>query len=263
MQYNNNSYDHDGRAHAHQSSTHHPRQSHSNIPSDFTSDYPSQQHPHGMSTYQAGSSPPAGTYLGNSPTDVLHPLPFSGYSQHGPSVTADGHRPYYAPPAAAPTYSQSQPPTHSTPRYPAATSTHMVSQHGHHNAPRHSQQFVTTPVQAYQATSSASTSTSHRSRSTMDPYYHMSGNPQHSGHSSSPPYPSSSRHVHSHSAPVGDRYPCELCDRTFTRSHDRRRHYETVHAAVPTMHKCRHCKKDFSRADSLKRHCGNGCGEEQ
>ena len=60
---------------------------------------------------------------------------------------------------------------------------------------------------------------------------------------------------------AGERYPCDLCDRSFTRLHDRRRHYETVHATSPVLHRCRYCRKEFVRADALKRHIDNGCDE--
>ncbi|KAM6502108.1 hypothetical protein JOM56_002085 [Amanita muscaria] len=60
---------------------------------------------------------------------------------------------------------------------------------------------------------------------------------------------------------VGERFPCEKCGKTFSRSHDRKRHHETQHLATPVMHRCQYCEKEFSRADSLKRHLDNGCDE--
>ncbi|KAH7912421.1 hypothetical protein BJ138DRAFT_1112374 [Hygrophoropsis aurantiaca] len=214
------------------------------------------------------SSSQGGTYLGSPPADILHPLPFSSYPQHSSSAAMDIRRTYYDPNATAQSYSQPSHTLHSS-QYQSAPSNHVVSHGHHHSAQMHSPQFVPTPSQAYQAYSHANTvtSTSHRPRSTVDPYYHMSPNAQHTSHSHShsPPYPTRSAHPSSAppSVPLvsGDRYPCELCDRTFTRSHDRRRHYETVHAPVPVVHRCRYCNKDFSRADSLKRHLDNGCEE--
>lgn len=48
--------------------------------------------------------------------------------------------------------------------------------------------------------------------------------------------------------PSPERYPCELCKgKTFSRSHDRKRHYETHHTAHPPVHLCRFCNKPFSR----------------
>lgn len=62
-------------------------------------------------------------------------------------------------------------------------------------------------------------------------------------------------------SPTGERFLCERCGKTFSRSHDRKRHYETQHLASPVIHRCRYCEKEFSRADSLKRHLDNGCDE--
>lgn len=62
-------------------------------------------------------------------------------------------------------------------------------------------------------------------------------------------------------SPSGERFPCEKCGKTFSRSHDRKRHHETQHLATPIIHRCRWCEKEFSRADSLKRHVDNGCDE--
>ncbi|KAJ3969731.1 hypothetical protein EV361DRAFT_963883 [Lentinula raphanica] len=62
-------------------------------------------------------------------------------------------------------------------------------------------------------------------------------------------------------SPSNERFPCEICGKTFSRSHDRKRHHETQHIASPVLHRCRYCRKEFSRADSLKRHLDNGCDE--
>ncbi|KAF5351793.1 hypothetical protein D9756_007635 [Leucocoprinus leucothites] len=62
-------------------------------------------------------------------------------------------------------------------------------------------------------------------------------------------------------SPSGERFPCEKCGKTFSRSHDRKRHHETQHLPTPVLHRCRYCEKEFSRADSLKRHLDNGCDE--
>ncbi|KAF9462465.1 hypothetical protein BDZ94DRAFT_731824 [Collybia nuda] len=63
------------------------------------------------------------------------------------------------------------------------------------------------------------------------------------------------------SSPSGERFPCDRCGKTFSRSHDRKRHHETQHLPTPVIHRCRYCEKEFSRADSLKRHLDNGCDE--
>lgn len=168
---------------------------------------------------------------------------------------------------------------------PSAHLSPQPSRHHAHLSQQQQQQFIPTPVQTFQGYPSAGSNSSGRSRSSIEPYYHMSPNPQHVVHAP----PASTTHVtggtggrsttahgpgtsHSHHAHVnthtstivvaaGERYPCDLCDRSFTRLHDRRRHYETVHATSPVLHKCRYCRKDFSRADSLKRHIDNGCDE--
>ncbi|KAJ3992604.1 hypothetical protein F5050DRAFT_1811317 [Lentinula boryana] len=62
-------------------------------------------------------------------------------------------------------------------------------------------------------------------------------------------------------SPSNERFPCEICGKTFSRSHDRKRHHETQHIPSPVLHRCRYCRKEFSRADSLKRHLDNGCDE--
>jgi len=61
--------------------------------------------------------------------------------------------------------------------------------------------------------------------------------------------------------PSAERYPCDRCPKTFSRAHDRKRHFETQHTLAPTVWKCPYCEKDFSRSDSLKRHTQNGCDE--
>jgi hypothetical protein len=48
-------------------------------------------------------------------------------------------------------------------------------------------------------------------------------------------------------SPSGERFPCEKCGKTFSRSHDRKRHHETQHLATPIIHRCRWCEKEFSR----------------
>lgn len=60
-------------------------------------------------------------------------------------------------------------------------------------------------------------------------------------------------------SPEIERFPCDKCDKTFSRAHDRKRHYESQHSTHPYLHRCRFCNKEFSRADSLKRHIDNGC----
>lgn len=49
------------------------------------------------------------------------------------------------------------------------------------------------------------------------------------------------------SSASGERFPCEKCGKTFSRSHDRKRHHETQHLATPIYHVCPYCSKEFSR----------------
>ncbi|KAG2096399.1 hypothetical protein BD769DRAFT_1780814 [Suillus cothurnatus] len=200
-------------------------------------------------------------------SNPLQPPPFSNHPQHGTSSGMDTRRTYYPPPPPpAPVnqpdaYYPSHHPSGPSPHYAINSHSHIEPQTLHaHSGP---QQFIPTPSQTYQVYSSTVPSNS-RSRPTIEPYYHMSPNPQHATQgSSSPAVPRPVHHTSPTTNPalIGDRFPCELCDRSFTRSHDRRRHYETVHATTPVLHRCRYCGKDFSRADSLKRHIDNGCDE--
>ena len=49
------------------------------------------------------------------------------------------------------------------------------------------------------------------------------------------------------SSPSGERFPCDKCGKTFSRSHDRKRHHETQHLISPVIHSCKYCGKEFSR----------------
>lgn len=97
----------------------------------------------------------------------------------------------------------------------------------HTHAVHHETRYIPTPAQTMQ-----SYQTNHPSRSALTP-------------------PKSSP------SPGVERYACDKCDRTFSRPHDRKRHYESQH--LQTSHSCQYCRKEFSRADSLKRHLDNGC----
>jgi hypothetical protein len=52
-------------------------------------------------------------------------------------------------------------------------------------------------------------------------------------------------------SPTTERFPCEKCGKTFSRSHDRKRHHETQHLSTPVVHRCRYCEKEFSRRVAL------------
>ena len=60
------------------------------------------------------------------------------------------------------------------------------------------------------------------------------------------------------SPPPPVRYLCDKCGATFSRSHDRNRHFETTHSDNPPVHKCERCRKQFSRADAKRRHQADG-----
>lgn len=200
---------------------------------------------------------------GNQSSSISQPIPSSNHPHHSVSPTTDTRRPYY-PPADQPStyFSSHQYSSAPGPQYTTNSHAHVDPQVVRSHA--HSQHFIPTPSQTYHAYPSATTS-NQRVRPTVEPYYHMSPNPQLNTQSSSPPPAPRSAHTStspsSNPALLGERYPCGLCDRSFTRSHDRRRHCETVHATSPVLHRCRYCGKDFSRADSLKRHVDNGCDE--
>lgn len=44
-----------------------------------------------------------------------------------------------------------------------------------------------------------------------------------------------------------ERFPCTLCGKDFSRSHDRKRHYSTSHDMNGEKPICEYCKKTFSR----------------
>ncbi|KAJ3204838.1 hypothetical protein HK099_001013 [Clydaea vesicula] len=50
-----------------------------------------------------------------------------------------------------------------------------------------------------------------------------------------------------------DSLKCLLCNYTFQRKHDLKRHHRTKHLNI-RPHKCEHCNKGFGRRDALERH---------
>ncbi|KAJ4483944.1 hypothetical protein J3R30DRAFT_3698981 [Lentinula aciculospora] len=135
------------------------------------------------------------------------------------------------------------------------------------NPPSHRDRFIPTPSEiALYGNYPGSVSDQHASQSpaTYSTPGHYS---RHHRQTSMSPILSTSRATSARSphasttSPSNERYPCEICGKTFSRSHDRKRHHETQHIASPVLHRCRYCRKEFSRADSLKRHLDNGCDE--
>ncbi|KAL0956821.1 hypothetical protein HGRIS_002932 [Hohenbuehelia grisea] len=184
-------------------------------------------------------SPEAHRFSGNA-----NP-PNGYYSSNGSSSTQAGY-----PPGSASYYDPSQ-------SYPQSSM-------GHSQSPR----FIPTPSElatnypGYSADGRAISPSQSRRPEYYSAEYHQqlaSSQLQHGGR-----IPSSrprSTAPTSNNAASGERFPCEKCGKTFSRSHDRKRHHETQHLAQPVMHRCRFCVKEFSRADSLKRHLDNGCDE--
>ncbi|KIK94098.1 hypothetical protein PAXRUDRAFT_473139 [Paxillus rubicundulus Ve08.2h10] len=246
MQYNHYPRQDPRQIHPSAHSSRHP----SHTPNDFATD---PSHHHTAVPYPTvNTQMPCGN-MANHPSSPQQ-FPFSPYTPQSSQV--DERRSYFAPTShanALDRYALSHSPPSSY-----APSAHMSSPR---HVPQHGQHFIPTPSQTYQVYSSPSPASPPHSRSSVEPYYHMSPNPQHPVHSPAPVHNGRSTHLPNSSTATGDRFPCELCERSFTRLHDRRRHYETVHASSPVFHNCRYCHKDFSRADSLKRHLDNGCDE--
>ncbi|KAI0338302.1 hypothetical protein BDW22DRAFT_1382629 [Trametopsis cervina] len=119
------------------------------------------------------------------------------------------------------------------------------------NAPSpHLPRFTSTPAQSL-----------HQSH--QHPLYshqqQQQSHPSHSHHSQQQQQQALLAYTPAPPSPGTERFPCERCDKTFSRAHDRKRHYESQHAARPVSHRCPYCRKEFSRADSMKRHVDNGC----
>ena len=68
------------------------------------------------------------------------------------------------------------------------------------------------------------------------------------------PFTTTPRTAVQNTSPPPLRYQCDRCGTTFSRLHDRNRHYESTHSENPPVHKCERCRKQFSRADAKKRH---------
>lgn len=74
----------------------------------------------------------------------------------------------------------------------------------------------------------------------------------------SSPFTNTPRTAVQTTSPPTIRYQCDKCGTTFSRLHDRNRHYESTHSENPPIHKCERCRKQFSRADAKKRHQDDG-----
>jgi hypothetical protein len=72
------------------------------------------------------------------------------------------------------------------------------------------------------------------------------------------PFTTTPRTAVQNTPPPPIRFQCDKCGNTFSRSHDRNRHYESTHSDNPPIHKCGGCGRRFSRADAKKRHQDDG-----
>ena len=279
----------------------HPASHPSQSPDDYPPSYPDPSHQHAALSYAAvtpatplpagsiGASLPSFSFISliTCPPAAHQNITSQYYSPYVTQGTPEEHRSYYPSPpqdSAIEHYSAASSPatSYATPSPSSHVSSVNSPPSGHQTQLSQSQQnqFIPTPSQAYQVYSSVGPTPSARSRAAIEPYYHMSPNPQHAVHphavpmahgaggrnsaapgTSHPHHVQASTHTGTIVVAAGERYLCNRCERTFTRSHDRRRHYETVHSTSPLLHKCRFCRKDFSRSDSLKRHVDNGCDE--
>ncbi|EMD33715.1 hypothetical protein CERSUDRAFT_87043 [Gelatoporia subvermispora B] len=198
-----------------------PHAAMSGAPAHGTRDVPYTRTPATGHTYGGGhaSAPPA---------------PRTSYGSASPSPM---QVPGYGAQSSA-GYGQQSIPTSSsrqgTAEYPARHMTYPVPAYAAPYAHSHAGQgaFIPTPAQTMQSFST---------------------------HGAGPPSGSLALAPASASAGGEQRFPCSECERTFSRAHDRKRHYESQH--LQTSHNCQYCTKQFSRTDSLKRHIDNGCGE--
>ncbi|EED82052.1 predicted protein [Postia placenta Mad-698-R] len=190
-----------------------------------------QPHPYHPSSGYANVGVPHPSYqspqYSQMPAEQQNVYSPQAYGQHSPAFPAAGSRSgqYSGGPPASPTYGSSS----YAPAHPAQYG--LVSPAPHPSAPQ-ATRYIPTPAQSMQS------------------YAYGTGRGGASGSNIVLPPPASP-------SPGIERYQCDRCDRTFSRPHDRKRHYESQH--MLTSHTCQYCRKDFSRADSLKRHLDNGC----
>ncbi|EIM83006.1 uncharacterized protein STEHIDRAFT_114054 [Stereum hirsutum FP-91666 SS1] len=112
-----------------------------------------------------------------------------------------------------------------------------VAHHGHipHGSIPHGQ-----PINSFPGGHSVATHHGHS-------YYHAQPSSQYTLHPVGHQAPSSSS-----SQPAQPTHRCDICDQTFTRGGDLKRHRDSVHSE--RLHKCTICQKTYTRTDSLTRH---------
>jgi hypothetical protein len=194
-----------------------------------------------------------------------HRPPFTNDQRPG-TPGGGSSRVYQYPPVATPSTSQAH--LHAHPGYPAQMNQYAPSPTRDPGVP----QFIPTPSQAMEYRQHADTSRqSHRRTGSVSSPLNPGYNPSPPIATQIPPGVPPSQHyptqyastsavpVNYPSTSTGDRFVCSQCGATFSRAHDRKRHYETQHLESPPVHRCQHCLKEFSRGDSLKRHLDKGC----
>ncbi|GBE80470.1 predicted protein [Sparassis crispa] len=206
-----------------QPSYYHPSRYNSSDP-PYPSSHYTPQHSQYPQTTAAHQAPPSNMYSNaRIPELTLRDLPFS--NTHPTSALGrQGHPGYGAATVPPQPYRPCSHPTSSSAQYGSSMSSLQSLAEGH--------QYYSTPAH------------------TMQMY------PPHGSHTPGP-HASIVIPPSTPEAPTVERYQCDKCDKTFGRSHDRKRHFETQHMQ-PHPHLCPQCKKSFSRGDSLKRHIDNG-----
>ncbi|KAF8893462.1 hypothetical protein BD779DRAFT_1669751 [Infundibulicybe gibba] len=219
--------------------------------------------------YHAGANPHNGDYYQN----------VAGSASHNPQYpTPAGGAQYYPPPTIVASSSSSIP----EPSYPTSPSYYTgqyASRHtGQQPSPSAQGHFIPTPSETAHPYSNYSRRTPGPQSPPISDIYAHGEYPSQSPHVVPSTHRSASQRAMqistgrprtaptsnmspTASSPPTERFPCEKCGKTFSRSHDRKRHHETQHLSTPVIHRCKFCEKEFSRADSLKRHVDNGCDE--
>jgi Zinc finger, C2H2 type len=197
-------------------------------------------------------------------TSGAHHSPFTNERPGTPGGVSTRSSQY--PPVAAPNTPQAQ--SYAHPGYPSQMNQYPPS----HTRDPSAQQFIPTPSQALEYRHHADTSRqSHRRTGSVSSPLNPGYNPSPPIATQIPPNVPLSQHYPTQyastsaitpnypSTTAGDRFVCSRCGATFSRAHDRKRHYETQHLESPPVHRCQHCQREFSRSDSLKRHLDKGC----
>ncbi|KAF5355526.1 hypothetical protein D9758_006383 [Tetrapyrgos nigripes] len=223
---------------------------------------PPQNYPYSMYSQRAYPDQQGSHYYLPNPAANVNAHAAATDPRHYRPATSHGHRPSRSVANSSYNYSSSMVPhsSSSTNGQPPSPLYYSSSQYSSTN---HGDRFIPTPSEL----ASSHYNYSGQQMSQSPSMYTTPGHHQRRHPSTSPIMTTrhSSRSGHSQSSPVSptasERYPCEICGKTFSRSHDRKRHHETQHIPSPVLHRCRYCRKEFSRADSLKRHLDNGCDE--